>query len=390
MSHRVIHEPDVTPVVKALLSEKDVEQHRELHRLLDPALLRFDESSDEEQVELRDLLSRFISLYDFISQLLDFTDMKLERDYRYSRVLQALLPDQTKNRIDLGSQVELTHLRNSQTFSGSASLEHGDAELSTVFEGERHSQQPEESPLSTIVEILNERFGTDFDISDQLFIDQVEALLQQDATVRTQALANSFDNFLLEFDGHLRRALASRVRSNGAIATQILNNDEMLRYITMECARRIYRIHRGEEQPPLVCQSIANPSHDHSKIQSIRTLRRSDDPHARRHPTRHRHPLPGNHRRRTHHPTRTRTTSPHLLRQIQSRMGHRSRLLPPTRLHIHQPRPTFTLQIRRRRDATTTPATRGKAKTDTTPSSGLPNSPGQTGKSAPSEVPIVA
>ena len=247
MSHRVIHEPDVTPVVKALLSEKDVEQHRELHRLLDPALLRFDESSDEEQAELRDLLSRFISLYDFISQLLDFTDMKLERDYRYCRVLQALLPDQTKNRIDLGSQVELTHLRNSQTFSGSASLEHGDAELSTVFESERHAQQPEESPLSTIVEILNERFGTDFDISDQLFIDQVEALLQQDATVRTQALANSFDNFLLEFDGHLRRALASRVRSNGVIATQILNNDEMLRYITMECARRIYRIHRGEE-----------------------------------------------------------------------------------------------------------------------------------------------
>ncbi len=251
MSHRVIRETEITPVVKALLSDKDVEQHRELHQLLDPALLRFEESSDEEQAELRDLLSRFISLYDFISQILDFTDIKLERDYRYCRVLQALLPDQTKNRIDLGSQVELTHLRNSQTFSGSASLEHGDAELSTVFEGERHAQQPEETPLSTIIETLNQRFGTNLDESDQLFIDQVLNVMQKDPTIRDQALANPFDNFLLEFGGHLRRALAERVRSNGAVATQILNNDEFLTYLTLQYARHVYRIHRGEEQPRL-------------------------------------------------------------------------------------------------------------------------------------------
>ncbi len=251
MSHRVMREEEIAPLVSALISGKDFNQHQEVYCLLDPALLRFEESSDEEQQELRDLLSRFISLYDFISQVVDFTDVKLERDYRYCRAFQARLPDQRAGRIDLGSQVELTHLRISETFRGSASLDHGDGEMTTVFDGEKGGQELEPAPLSTIVETLNQQFGTDFDESDQLFVDQVDNDLQLDDTVRAQAQANSFENFLLEFEGRFSRALAGRVRTNGEFTTRLFNNDEMLRFLMLESARRIYRIHRGEDQPRL-------------------------------------------------------------------------------------------------------------------------------------------
>ena len=251
MSHRVIHEHEIEPLVRALMSTKDRGTHQEIHRLLDPALLRFHESASDEQHEFRDLLSRFISLYDFISQIVDFTDVKLERDYRYCRVLQARLPDQSAGRIDLGSEVELTHLRISQTYEGSASLDAGEGELSAVFDGEKSGEEPEEAPLSTIVEALNERFGTDFDESDQLFLDQVQNDLQRNETVRAQALANSFDNFLLEFDGHFNRTLAGRVRSNGTMVARIRNSDEMRAVLMQQYARHIFRIHNGEEQPRL-------------------------------------------------------------------------------------------------------------------------------------------
>ena len=251
MSHRVVHEQDIEPLVRALISTKDVGAHQEIHRLLDPALLRFHESASDEQHEFRDLLSRFISLYDFISQIVDFTDVKLERDYRYCRALRARLPNQGEGRIDLGSEVELTHLRISQTFEGSASLDTGEGELSAVFDGEKSGEEPEEAPLSTIVEALNERFGTDFDESDQLFLDQVQNDLQRNETVRAQALANSFDNFLLEFDGHFNRTLAGRVRSNGTMVARIRNSDEMRAVLMQQYARHIFRIHNGEEQPRL-------------------------------------------------------------------------------------------------------------------------------------------
>lgn len=251
MSHRVIREEEIEPLVRVLISDGDITQHQELYRLLDPALLRFKESSEEEQHELRDILSRFISLYDFISQIVDFTDVKLERDYRYCRALQARLPDQRAGRIDLGSQVELTHLRINQTHEGSASLQSGNGEMTTVFDGDASAQEIEQAPLSTIVETLNEKFGTDFDAADQLFLDQVHHALQEDETIRTQALANSFDNFLLEFEGHFSKALAGRVRTNGAVAAQILKSDEMRAILMQEYARQIYRIHKGEAQPRL-------------------------------------------------------------------------------------------------------------------------------------------
>ena len=251
MSRRVMREDEIYPLVRVLIAIENATQHQEVHRLIGPALQRFAECSEEEQSEFRDLLSRFISLYDFISQIVDFTDVTLERDYRYSRVLQALLPDMRSGRIDLGSQVELTHLRISETFKGSASLDHGDGEMATVFDGEKVAPEPEPAPLSTIVETLNDRFGTEFDENDQLFVDQVDNDLQEDETVRSQAQANSFENFLLEFEGRFSRAIASRVRTNGQFATRVLNNDEMLAYLMRESARRIYRIHRGEDQPRL-------------------------------------------------------------------------------------------------------------------------------------------
>ncbi len=254
MSLRVMREDEISPLVRVLLANENTTQHQEVHRLIGPALLRFAESSEEEQSEFRDLLSRFISLYDFISQIVDFTDIKLERDYRYSRVLHALLPEMRTGRIDLGSQVELTHLRISETFKGSASLDHGDGEMTTVFDGEKIAPDPEPAPLSSIVETLNERFGTDFDENDQLFVDQVDNDMQKDETVGAQARANSFDNFFLEYQGRYNRALAGRVRNNGAFATRILNNQELLGFLTRASARRMYRIHRGEGQPRLAAE----------------------------------------------------------------------------------------------------------------------------------------
>ena len=61
---------------------------------LDPALARFEALDNDTQNEFRDLLGRFVSLYGFVAQIVNFTDEKLERDYIYCRALQARLPGQ--------------------------------------------------------------------------------------------------------------------------------------------------------------------------------------------------------------------------------------------------------------------------------------------------------
>lgn len=54
--------------------------------------------------------------------------------------------------------------------------------------------------LSEIINVLNERFGTEFEEADKLFFDQIEAELMEDETLQTQARVNKIDTFKFAFN----------------------------------------------------------------------------------------------------------------------------------------------------------------------------------------------
>ena len=134
--------------------------------------------------------------------MVSFTDAKLHRDYLYCKALSLHQADGDVA-VDAGSLVELTHLRIEQQFEGSVTLSDTVGEVVSVFDGSgRH--EPDEEPLSRIIEQINERFGTNFDPADRLFFDAVaDKLVRPD--IQQQAAANSPENFALvlakEFEG---------------------------------------------------------------------------------------------------------------------------------------------------------------------------------------------
>ena len=158
-------------LIANLASERD---HPKLHALLDPALERFKALPEEEQNELRSALQRFVNAYRFLAQIVSFTDSNLERDYLYCRALQSLLPGTGSGRLDLGTELQLTHLRLEQTWEGSAAPEDTEGELRAIFDGRGKQHEPETEKLSQIIEIINERFGLSLGEADQLLFDQFE------------------------------------------------------------------------------------------------------------------------------------------------------------------------------------------------------------------------
>jgi type I restriction enzyme R subunit len=88
--------------------------------------------------------------------------------------LLACLPGQAAERLDLGSEVELTDLKIAQTHEGSASLEEGGGEVVAIFSGRGPEHDPESEQLSRIVDVMNERFGLELGDADQLLFDQFE------------------------------------------------------------------------------------------------------------------------------------------------------------------------------------------------------------------------
>src|SRR5262249_2084484 len=158
-----------------------------LYALLDPALERFKALSEHEQDEFRAALRRFVHVYAFLSQIVSFADTKLERDYLYARALGTILPGSNEGRLDLGTEVELTRLRLEKAFEGSVSLDHGEGEVRTIFDGRGPQHKPEAEHLSQIIEIINERFGLKLTDADQILFDQFERTWIDDPTLATQA-----------------------------------------------------------------------------------------------------------------------------------------------------------------------------------------------------------
>ena len=79
---------------------------------------------EQDRLGFKDALDKFVRTYAFLSQVVSFGDSKLERDYIFCHAIASRLRDQnTSTSLDLGSEVELTHLRNEVTFEGSLSLD---------------------------------------------------------------------------------------------------------------------------------------------------------------------------------------------------------------------------------------------------------------------------
>src|SRR5207248_1010236 len=107
--------------------------------------------------------------------------------YLASRALISLLPVDRGGVLDLGSEVELTHLRLEKTSEGDITPDHGIGELKAIYSGSGPQADPETERLSKIVDVLNERFGLQLTIADQLFFDQMEATWLADEQLVAQA-----------------------------------------------------------------------------------------------------------------------------------------------------------------------------------------------------------
>ncbi len=242
----VVREAEVETGVQALLAVTETSGHGAVYAALDPARDRFLELDEEVQDAFRDLLARFVSLYAFVSQIVSYVDRRLERDYLYARALLACLPGQAAERLDLGSEVALTHLKIAQTYEGSAALEEGGGEVVAIFSGRGPEHDPESERLSRIVDVMNERFGLELGDADQLLFDQFEETWAADESLAARARNNDFQNFRLVFDRTFLDTVVRRMDDNEGIFKRILDEPVFQQTILDHYAERLYGRLRAE------------------------------------------------------------------------------------------------------------------------------------------------
>lgn len=232
---------EVEQVAALLVGDESRNSHARVHAALAPAIDRFRALEEEEQDAFRDALTRFVRTYPFLSQVVSFTDAGLERDYRFCRALSAFVRCDAGASLDLGSEVELTHLHLEPTFEGAVSLDPGQGVVAAIYDGSGSRQEPEASPLSRIIDNHNERFGLKLTEADRLHLDGIARELVEDETVQRQAAANTLDNFGVQFPQHFQNAVVDRLSGAQEFSYQLLSDEELAEQVRQVYMPLVYR-----------------------------------------------------------------------------------------------------------------------------------------------------
>ena len=220
--------------------------HQAMNAALDPAVSRFATRREEDEDEAEDWRGKvqaFLNLYGFLSQVIPYQDSDLERLYVFLRHLAAKLPRRRSGpayRFD--DEVQLEYYRLQKISEGSISLAEGEARpLDGPTEVGTGLARPQPVPLSQLIDIVNTRFGTDFNQADQLFFDQVvEAAMANDG-VRQAAAVNPGDKFELVFKGLLQNLFAERMDQNEDIFVRFMNDEAFQNVVTRWMSSEAYR-----------------------------------------------------------------------------------------------------------------------------------------------------
>jgi type I restriction enzyme R subunit len=243
---------------------QSVSDHKIMNAALDPAVDRFkalQESNDDEAELWRRKLQAFRNLYTFLSQIIPYQDSDLERLYTFLRHLSAKLPRRrTGPAYEFDDEVRLEYYRLQKISEGSISLKEGTARPldgpKEVGSGALHEQP---LALSRLIDLINERFGTDFNQADQLFFDQIVEAATKDSVLQQAAKVNPEDKFALVFNSMLETLFIERMEQNEEVFGRYMNDPAFQKVINIWLADEVYR-RLGGSQPKSIQYKIPRKS----------------------------------------------------------------------------------------------------------------------------------
>jgi type I restriction enzyme R subunit len=255
--HQVYYEAEVEEFCKVFYKPKPNQMpadHARMNACIDPAVGRYNDLDDNVQEEFRKTLVAYRNLYSFMSQVIPFQDTDLEKLYSYIRFLLTKLPRGDRGPIyNFNEDVALKYYRLQKIGEGSIVMEPGATyEVSGPTSVGTGVARGEQIGLSRLIDILNERFGTDFRPGDQLFFESIREDAVSDSNLRQAALANTMENFGYVFRKALEGLFIDRMDQNEEITAKFMNEDQFRDTVSKHLLKEVYERIREEAEAATV------------------------------------------------------------------------------------------------------------------------------------------
>ncbi len=215
-----------------------------LNHLIDITVERFKKLEEQRKQDFSSQATKYIRLYSFILQITPFEDVELHKLYVYLTYLLKKLPKGKGSTVHLADEIALEYYTTRKTFEGSISLT-ADDEVSVTpvkFAGTGVKEEQEEY-LSSIIERLNKRFGTDFTKADQLSVEQIKEDFAADEDLVQKAKTNTIDDFRLAFEKVFINKVIDRMDQNQAFFTRVLDDEQfknaLMEYMLVETYEKL-------------------------------------------------------------------------------------------------------------------------------------------------------
>ena len=230
-----------------------VSEQSKLNAYIDPAVERFKQLPKENskddvigtevtQEDFKNTLQSFNRTYSFLTQIMPFSDVELEKLFTYTRFLYKKLPRTSQDdKFKLGDEVSLEYYRLQKIAENNIVLEDQSVyELEGGGSAGLRMSKEEETALSEIIDVLNKRFSTEFNTADKLFFDQIEEDMVIDSKLAEQAKNNPIENFKFGFEDMFMDKLIGRMEQNQDIFAKMMDDKEFGGLVKSYMLKKVY------------------------------------------------------------------------------------------------------------------------------------------------------
>ncbi len=184
----------------------------DLHPVLDRVVDQFKKIEEREiREDFRSKIQSFVRMYGYLSQIINFSDIELEKSFVFFKYLNKKLPKRESERFDISDTIDLDSLRIQKIHERVGKLERTDTSLTPPeFEGGATSE-PEFDLLSEIITQVNRVYGVNLTEEDRLNLsrlrqrlnddDEVAKYMNEDNTEENKRnfFAKQFDSMLIDY-----------------------------------------------------------------------------------------------------------------------------------------------------------------------------------------------
>lgn len=205
--------------------------YEKLNPILKTVSKRFEEIlEEEEQINFKSEVQTFLKLYRFLSQIITFTDVELEKYYVFLTALLKMLPYIKANLpLDVLGEVELDSYKIQHQYTADLDLVSENGEMYGMTPGGASGKEDDElDMLTNIIKVLNDTFGIDLTEEDKVEFKKMKDKIYSNEELmgffnKNNSRDNIQDKFSEEIDNELLNFINTKLELYNKLSEDRVN-----------------------------------------------------------------------------------------------------------------------------------------------------------------------